>query len=473
MQYLLVICAEHEFAAMSETLDHQLPFRLMHARSAAAAHRLLNDMDISEIAALLLDARSSSSKAPEVIRGLRSLYPALPLVAFTGYAQDDMACELLAAGASDFIAMPASLARLRHSLRMVLRIRHMADYMGWLERKLSGSMDFSDLIGRDPQMQRVIETARQAAASKIPIWIEGAPGTEMELLARAIHGDSGRASKPMVVVNCRMISADYAEAVLFGGAKGADHAMLGKLREAEGGTLLLEEVGDLPATAQSQLLGFLETGMVLPLGAETAMKLDVRIICASTRSVPHQPFDTRRAHPLTQRLRSVVLTLPPLAERRGDIALIAQYWLAHHSASEMKVVQSISADAMAWLSRQPWPGNVHQLSDVIWRAVCMASSAQLELADFAALLPPLASTPTPPNIVDAEGKIRTLRSIQEEAIRFALHHSGGCMTRAAKYLGIGRSTLYRKLEEHQISRANQTTRPMMMVSSASRSNIEY
>jgi len=421
----------------------------------------------------MVDTRVLGSKSKEVIRDLRTLYPDLPIIALISYANDAFAADVLQSGATDYLLMPVSFDRLRHTLRLVMQIRSLAQYTGWLERKISGSMDFTDIVGNHPKLIEMLSIARKAASSKIPIWIEGAPGTEIELLARAVHGGGMRANKRFVAVNCRMLSASHADGVLFGSQYDSRQQIIGKISEAEGGTLYLENVLDLPDSAKTQLLQFLETGVITPVGTDAAMKLDVRLICSQAQTSKSAATPDRSHASLLGRLRSVVLSLPSLAERRSDIPAIAEHWLAHHAASEMKHVESISPPAMQWLCEQPWPANIHELSDAIWQAVCRARTHVLDVEDFCQDEKTPAHNVPQPRIMDDSGNVKTLRLIQEEAIRFALHYSGGCMTRAAKCLGIGRSTLYRKLDEHQISRANQTTRPMMTVSAISRSNIEY
>jgi DNA-binding NtrC family response regulator len=470
---ILMIAADSHQLLFSEALGQRLQYELVYVRHPSAAHRLLNDEANGGFSIAMVDTRVLGQKSKEVIRDLRTLYPDLPIIALISYANDAFAADILQSGATDYLLMPVSFDRLRHTLRMVMQLRNLAQYTGWLERKISGSMDFTDIVGNHPKLIEMLSIARKAASSKIPIWIEGAPGTEIELLARAVHGGGMRANKRFVAVNCRMLSVSHAEGVLFGSQHDSQQQIIGKISEAEGGTLYLENVQDLPDSAKTQLLQFLETGTITPVGSDIAVKIDVRLICSQDQHSKSTAAADRLYASLLGRLRSVVLSLPTLAERRSDIPAIAEYWLAHHAASEMKHVESISPEAMRWLCERPWPTNVHELSSAIWQAVCRARSEVLHVEDFTHSDDISTPIPLQPRITDVHGKLKTLRLIQEEAIRFALHYSGGCMTRAAKCLGIGRSTLYRKLDEHQISRANQTTRPMMSVSAAGRSKVEY
>jgi DNA-binding NtrC family response regulator len=352
-------------------------------------------------------------------------------------------------------------------------MQRMHHYIAWLERKVAGHMDLSDLVGKSPVFRQALTLASEAAASRKPVWIVGEAGTGKEMFARAIHGSSDRAGKPYSTVNCAMTPTHLMESVLFGQDNGAvdqTHFSLSKLREAEQGTLLLEEIHALPPLLQRQLVDVLEKGALL------GNSIDIRLI-ATTSTTSDSGVPEGIDPKLHQYLKPLVITLPPLHQRREDTILLAEHFLAMYATSENKYIRGLTERAKQWLIDHTWPGNVHQLGNVLWRAVVLCEGEMLDIVDLQLVLknkiPALMKETSFSGMLDEKGKMKTLRSVQEEAIRFALQHAGGCMTRAARNLGIGRSTLYRKVSQLDldpyISRANQTTRPMISVSSLERS----
>ena len=463
---ILVINADSSNPSFYSFFQQILQYNIHEVATGAQAIHWLNEEVSPSPDLILYTVATINQQALDTVRGLRACKPNVPVVAMIPYGAEGYAARLLQAGASEFITRPVSQERLRHTLQMVLKIKEMSKYMAWLERKISGHTDFSDIIGTHPILTSAIDAARNASTTKGPVWIQGETGTETGAIARAIHSNSDRAGRAFVAVNCQLLTPQKVDAMIFGCADRSSF-QLGKLREADQGTLLLEEIYDLPATSQTCLKEFIEKGSFFPQGSKTRVKLDVRIICVTSRSLSGDRFDPA----LLQQLQSTHITIPSLAERKSDIPHLVDHFVAAYAASQMKYVRGLTPTAMQWLMRQSWPGNVQQLSNLLWKAVMLATG---EWIDMAELLPQHRSAPAPANgngasLLDGDGKMKTLKSVQEEAIRFALQYSGGCMTRAAKSLGIGRSTLYRKLSEfridHYISRANQTTRPMMAASS--------
>ena len=339
-------------------------------------------------------------------------------------------------------------------------------------------------------MDRTLDLSRKAAKSTIPVLIEGESGTGKELIARAIQGSGDRAGKPFVAVNCGAIPANLVESVLFGHVKGAftgatsDHA--GKFQEAHGGTLFLDEVGELPPEAQVKLLRALQEGEVEPVGATRPVKVNVRVISATNRRLLNMAREGSFREDLYYRLNVFPIFVPPLRERREDIALLAGHFLARFSAETGRRFSGLSRDALDLLQTYDWPGNVRQLENAVYRAVVLADADQLRPVDFpqvtarragieeareqAELLPaapaPVRIDEAPPRrappemdadteaaadrFLDPEGTLQTLSNIERDLILFAIERCDGRMTRVARALGIGRSTLYRKLKEYGI-----------------------
>ena len=352
-----------------------------------------------------------------------------------------------------------------------------------------GRLTFADIITRSETMAGVLRTAQKAAASTIPVLIEGESGVGKELFARAIHGSGERKSKPFVAVNCGAIPDNLVESILFGHEKGAftgaTERHTGKFVEASGGTLFLDEVSELPLAAQVKLLRALQEGAVEAVGGRKPVKVDVRIISATNRKLLDRVKGGQFREDLFYRLHVLPLTIPPLRMRREDIPHLLRHFLARFCAEENRPITGISGEAMALLSQLDWPGNIRQLENAVYRAVVMSETDQLGLADFpqaaaqSQALPeahgharssrsiigpgfhstapamvsgneiPIAPLPSAGTLamLTSAGEVRPLEEMETEIIRFAISHYRGQMSEVARRLKIGRSTLYRKLDE--------------------------
>jgi DNA-binding NtrC family response regulator len=396
------------------------------------------------------------------------------------------------AGAVDFVVKPVGAERLQVSLRNALATSALETEVQRIKRSREGTLSFKDIITRSPRMQAVLKTAEKAAASAIPVLIEGESGVGKELIARAIHGSGERRSKPFVAVNCGAIPENLVESTLFGHEKGAftgateRHA--GKFVEASGGTLFLDEVGELPLAAQVKLLRALQEGEVDPVGGRKPVKVDVRLVSASNRNLIAAVKEGRFREDLFYRLHVFPITVPPLRDRPEDVPDLVRHFLVRFNAEEGKRIRVVGADAMALLARCPWPGNVRQLENAIFRAVVLAEGDEIGVEEFPQLAAQAAKAPAPspteaapppepgadaPLMLDPEppvtpigppapslephgpalpllgsaGDVRPLADIEADVIRFAIAHYRGQMSEVARRLQIGRSTLYRKLDD--------------------------
>jgi DNA-binding NtrC family response regulator len=354
-----------------------------------------------------------------------------------------------------------------------------------------GVLNFADLVLRAEPMQRVVALGRRAAASGIPVLIEGESGVGKELVARAIQGESERRSKPFVVVNCGAIPETLVESLLFGHEKGAFTGAvdkrIGKFQEADGGTLFLDEIGELPLEAQVKLLRALHDGEIDPVGARRPIRVNFRLISATNRDMMKLVKERRFREDLYYRLNVFPIWVPPLRERLDDVPELARHFLARFAAEEGRPVRRISAEALDLLRRYTWPGNVRQLENAMFRAVVLSDGEELsvnELPQIAAHAdgrngaaaparpaagPSLhpsdvgpamlgAARPVPPPTAlgngrlgipatTDQGEIRSLEAMEADMIRLALGRYRWHVTEVAKRLGIGRSTLYRKMRE--------------------------
>jgi DNA-binding NtrC family response regulator len=342
-------------------------------------------------------------------------------------------------------------------------------------------------------MTRVIELGRRAANSNIPVLIEGESGVGKELIARAIQGESARKNKPFVTVNCGAIPENLVESILFGHEKGAftgaSEKRIGKFVEADGGTLFLDEIGELPLEAQVKLLRALQDGEIDPVGGKQRVKVDIRLISATNQNLINLVHDGRFREDLYYRLNVFPIWVPPFRERLDDVPDLVSHFVARFAAEEGKRINGIEPDALAMLMRYSWPGNIRQLENAVFRAVVLADTPTLTVNEFpqiaahvegyAVTVPPapapkdrtpriegpvmLGDSPNTPATIhvpsgngrDAvgipalsdSGDIRSLEAVEADMIRLAFGRYRGRMTEIAKRLGIGRSTLYRKMRE--------------------------
>jgi DNA-binding NtrC family response regulator len=419
-----------------------------------------------------------------VLAAMREAGLTTPVVVQTAHGSIEIVVSAMRAGAADFVVKPVGTERLQVSLVNAMRLNSLEDEVRRIGRRASGTLGFRDLATRSPDMARVIRLAERAAKSAIPVLIEGESGVGKEVLARAIQGSGDRKGRPFVTVNCGAIPDNLVESTLFGHEKGAftgateRHA--GKFVEASGGTLFLDEIGELPLSAQVKLLRAIQEGEVDPVGAKRPVKVDIRLISATNRSLLDLVRDGRFREDLYYRLNVFPMTLPPLRSRREDIPDLVRSFLARFAAEEGKRLRGVTPDALALLARYAWPGNVRQLENAMFRAVVLADGDELTAAEFPQIasalgdvdisIPPAPvfratgedarSAPSAPEIVRMEvrdpsglpllddgGVMRRLEELESDIIRFALSHHRGRMSEVSRRLGIGRSTLYRKLKD--------------------------
>ncbi|MDQ8726912.1 sigma-54 dependent transcriptional regulator [Bradyrhizobium sp. LHD-71] len=450
---------------------------------AAIAH--LTSENEPRIDAIVLDLVMPGLDGLGVLTKLRDAGITLPVIVQTAHGGIDNVVSAMRAGAQDFVVKPVGLERLQVSLRNALNASALKGELLRIRHSREGRLTFADIVTRSAAMTSVLRTAEKAAGSSIPVLIEGESGVGKELIARAIHGSSERAAKPFVAVNCGAIPDNLVESILFGHEKGAftgaTERHVGKFVEASGGTLFLDEVSELPLAAQVKLLRALQQGEVEAVGGRRPVKVDVRIISATNRNLLERVKSGQFREDLFYRLHVLPLTVPPLRARSEDVPHLLRHFLARFCAEESRSITAVSADTLAALTAFPWPGNVRQLENAVYRAVVISDGGTLGLRDFPLLatsadtalvaasiaptdvpLEPLVRqqpqmigtdipiAPAPPaaalNLLLADGEVRPLDDIETDVIRFAIAHYRGQMSEVARRLKIGRSTLYRKLE---------------------------
>ncbi|TWB90496.1 two component Fis family sigma54 specific transcriptional regulator [Bradyrhizobium macuxiense] len=452
--------------------------------SGDAAIAALTASETQAIDAVVLDLVMPGLDGLGVLAKIREAGLNVPVIVQTAHGGIDNVVSAMRAGAQDFVVKPVGFERLQVSLRNALNASALKGELQRIRHSREGRLTFSDIITRSEAMAGVLRTAQKAASSTIPVLIEGESGVGKELFARAIHGSSERKARPFVAVNCGAIPDNLVESILFGHEKGAftgaTERHQGKFVEAHGGTLFLDEVGELPLATQVKLLRALQEGTVEAVGGRKPVKVDVRIISATNRKLLDLVKAGQFREDLFYRLHVLPLTIPALRQRREDIPHLLRHFLARFCAEENRNITGISGDAMAHLAQLDWPGNIRQLENTVYRAVVMSDGDQLGLADFpqGSTYPvpegkslqgePLVVSPsTAPamisgneipvtttlptagglSMLNAAGEVRPLEDLENEIIRFAISHYRGQMSEVARRLKIGRSTLYRKLDE--------------------------
>jgi DNA-binding NtrC family response regulator len=426
------------------------------------------------ISLALLDLHMPDLAGIEVLEQVRAAGATLPILVLTSDGSITRAVDAMRAGASDFLVKPAAPERLDVSIRNALAISNLSREVNRLSRQADNRLSFEDLISVSQATRDAIALARRVAGSDMPVLIQGESGTGKEVFARAIHGSSERAGAAFVAVNCGALPAALVESILFGHEKGAftgaTERRRGKFQEASGGTLFLDEIGELPPDAQVKLLRAIQTGEVDPVGGSGPVKVDIRLISATNRDLQAMIAEGRFREDLYYRIGVFPLTLPPLRERREDLPSLARMFLARSATDEGMAFDNFSTAAMEAICRGSWPGNVRQLQNTIQRAVILAdghvirpqdlhgleiaakagSGGAINGADIAS-----ADTDTEPEasqFLSDDGHIRRLLDIEGEAIARALTLYRGRMAETARRLGIGRSTLYRKIDGLQLDK---------------------
>ena len=431
----------------------------------AALERLLADANQAPVNLVLLDLQMPDLDGLTVLKRLRAADLSLPILVLTADGSVSRAVEAMQAGATDFLIKPVGPERLEVSIRNALSMADLSTEVRRLARAGDNMLSFSDLIAVAPSTRAAVAVARRVSQSDIPVLIEGESGSGKEVFARAIHGSSSRAGGPFVAVNCGALPAQLIESILFGHEKGAftgaTARRLGRFQEASGGTLFLDEIGELPAEAQVKLLRALQMGEVDPIGSSEPVSVDIRLISATNRDLKRMIGAGSFREDLYYRLSVFPMTLPPLRERREDIPALARMFLRRFAAAEQVAITGFSQAAIETIAAAGWPGNVRQLENTIHRAVVMADGSQIRPQDLQNVDHPAPQPRGTPSaapddschgFVGPDGHIKRLPQIERELIQQALGLYGGRISETARRLGIGRSTLYRKLDDYQIGK---------------------
>ncbi len=418
--------------------------------------------ELSKISLVVLDVQMPGIDGLQVLQMIRKSYPDLAVTMLTGSGDVQLAVKAIREGAIDFLQKDMTPEQLKLAVQRSLHIARMNTRLSSLERGAAGRKRFDDIIGAKTGLKDVIDMARRAAGSDIPVLISGETGVGKEVMAHAIHGESTRAGKPFIAVNCGAIPATLIESTLFGHEKGAftgaTSKALGKFREANGGTLFLDEVGELPLDAQTRLLRVLQEQEVEPVGAGKPVSVNVRVISATNRNLRSDVEAGRFREDLFFRLNILPLVLPPLRLRVQDIPDLSEHFLQKIALEAKTMPKTLDGDALAKLQSYKWPGNVRELENTLRRSALLSESDGIGSEDVifsqegrqdahdAAIHPSSVEGDMQVSLLGRAGDLRSLADLESEIYAKALRVNHGNMAQTAKALGVARATLYRKLE---------------------------
>lgn len=435
-------------------LDKHLGYHVIECAHGRELLTKLHESHIDAVDAILLDIHMPVMDGFETLRLLRRERPDIPVLMLTGTDDTAVAVKAIKEGAHDFIVKPPDVERLGVVLANAVRLSALTREVARLKRDKEGTLTFRDLIGHTGGLAETVALGRKAAASDVPVLVLGETGVGKELFARAIHGESRRMGSPFIAINCGAIPENLVESTLFGHEKGsftgATARTIGKFREADGGTIFLDEIAELPLDAQVKLLRVLQQREVEPVGAARPVPVNVRILSATHRDLKAEVAAGRFREDLYFRLNVLPIPMPPLRARGDDILALAQHFITRFAAAEAMPVKPLSAEALSHLRRYPWPGNVRELENVVHRALVLSDAEQIDAGQLAWMHEPLApasSEMAALSLHHPDGRFKTMEDIEAEAIASALVHYEQNISRAAEALGIAKSTFYRKLKE--------------------------
>jgi DNA-binding NtrC family response regulator len=423
------------------------------ARTASTTEQATEILEQSGIDVVITDLRVPQLGGLELLKRIRETYPQTAVIVLTQYGTIESAVEATRNGAADYVTKPFHISELRAKLDRVVRLLEVDQENRILREQLRTRPGFGGLIGVSPKMQRVYRLIEKVSQHNYPVLILGESGTGKELVARSIHFSGTRRKDPFVPVDCSSLVPTLIESELFGYVKGAFtgamHSKTGLMQSAGNGTLFLDEIGDLPVDLQAKLLRALQEREVKPVGSNDRISIATRIIAATNRDLDEAVRQGQFRQDLFFRLNVVQIKLPPLRERKSDIPILVNSFLEKFGDTNGKV-QTISEDAMARLIAHDWPGNVRELENAVERAVALGSGSMLHVGDLPSNLQYVSDDRMPKS-----DELLPLEELERRAILRALRESSGDKLAAARLLGIGKTTLYRKLKQYEAASNSQ------------------
>jgi DNA-binding NtrC family response regulator len=445
---LLIVDDERAIRDACREVAESLGFNAFVADSAEHAYRILESQGID---AVLLDLRLPGAGGLEALNQIKSRRPDAVVVLITGYGTVQSAVQAMKNGAYDYVTKPFSLEELRLLLERVSTHLKLKSENRMLREQIKSKQGFGNIVGRAPEMEKLYRIIAKAAHSSHPVLILGESGTGKEMVARAIHFSGPYRDKPFIPVDCGSLVPTLIESELFGYVKGAFtgamHAKEGLLAIAEGGTVFLDEVGELPVDLQAKLLRAIQEKEIRPVGSTKRVAINVRILAATNRDLEQAVAQGTFRRDLYFRLNVLSLRVPPLRERRQDIPLLVAHFLERMTRATGQA-RTLSDEAMKALLAYDWPGNVRELENCLERCCAFTSGPAIHIGDLPTAINKLQSSGAQSNGSGPSHRIVPMSELERQAILDTIAQLNGDKLMAARMLGIGKTTLYRKLKEY-------------------------
>ncbi len=439
---ILIVDDQQELCLLLQNLLASHGYRASSITSGTALRQSLGGQEPDVV---LLDLKLDDADGLELLPLIKKSWPGTEVIVLTGHASLDAAVTATKLGAYDFQKKPFDHESLLHSIEKALEHKKLTEQTSTLRRALSNISGGSSPVFRSNAMKNVLRTAERVAPTDVSVLLCGESGTGKEVIADLLHSLSNRASGPMIKVNCAALPRDLIESELFGSVKGAftgAHAdRTGLFREADGGTLLLDEISEMPIDTQSKLLRVLQEQEVRPVGGRVSYKTNCRIVAATNRPVEEAIKEGKLREDLYYRVGAITISLPPLRERREDILPLAEAFLKRFASQAGRSILGFTPEAADMLRGHDWPGNVRQLQNEVQRAVLMCDTRQIAPTDLSI---------TEPTDTGVQPSLTLMEGIERNAILQMLKETGGNKLETAKRLGIGRQTLYNKIKQYNI-----------------------
>jgi two-component system response regulator HydG len=432
---------------MARTLAEGLDDHGYQGIAVSTGSEAIARLEAGGVEALVTDLRMPNVDGLAVLEASRRLDPIRPVIIMTAFSAIDTAVESIRRGANHYLTKPFKQDELYIFLGRALEEVRLRREAAALKRELGGRLVARAIVGDSLPIRAVRELVARVADAPVPILIQGETGTGKGLVARALHGESGRAGGPFVAVNCAAIPEGLLESELFGYVRGAftgaTHDRGGLFAEASGGTLFLDEIGEMPPALQAKLLHVIEAQSVRPVGGTRELPVDARLVAATNRNLPAAVREGKFREDLLYRLDVVAIALPALRDRREDLPQLCAHLLAElRGRYPTSPVERVGGEALAVMGRHGWPGNVRELSHVLERLVLLGRRAEITAED----LPPAVRDPAAADPLEFRGEILPIRELQRRYAAWALTQTGGHRARAAEKLGIDVKTLRGWLE---------------------------
>ena len=447
---ILIVDDEEEHARATAEVLERVGYNSKIATSGKAALDIIQKEPVDII---ITDLIMQDVGGMEILEAAKEKLAEVEVIVLTGYGTVESAVEAMQKGAATYLKKPVNMEELRAVVAKAAQRLEMARGLTELRRRLNERYGFEQIIGNSPRMRAIFDVLRQISPTTATVLIYGQTGTGKELVAQAIHNNSPRKNKPFVALNCSALSESILESELFGHVKGAFTGAVadrrGRFEYADGGTIFLDDVADMPISTQVRLLRVLEEREITRVGSNEPIKVNVRLLGATNRNLEKEVDAGRFRKDLYFRLKVVTITLPPLKERKEDIPLFIGSFLREFSQKHGKEIKGIEPEAVKILCDYRWPGNVRELRNALETMLVLTVDDMLKAEDIPAnILSSVRAAPGPSRIISAG---MTLEEVEKELIRNTLALVEGNRKEAAKRLGIGERTLYRKIERYKLT----------------------